>query len=309
MDSEDRKNILIVTLSNIGDVILTTPVIASLRSQFPQAQLTVVVGPKAEGILEGSVQIDRLLIYDKRAGWAHRFKLVRQLRENSYDWVIDLRNSGFPFFVRATRRSSVFRFHRMKQARERHLEILQWMKLSNDFPLAFDFFSKEDEDSLSEKLRKKSRQLSSGWVVMAPGAGSKAKRWKIEGFCEVADRILETSSFYIAVVGDSSEKLLGAKVAEIDSNRVLNLAGEISLRELAALVARAKLVLSNDSAVMHLGYELNRSVVAVFGPTDHEKYGRENKMWKIVRDPAIERIAPQKVFEACSELLNRIPQV
>ena len=309
MDPEARKNILVVTLSNIGDVILTTPVIASLRSRFPAAHLTVVVGPKAAGILEGSSQIDRLLIYDKRAGWAHRFRLVRQLREKSYDWAVDLRNSGLPFFVRANRRSSVFRFHRTRRARDRHLEILQWMKLSDDFPSAFDFHSKEDEDALSEKLRKKDRPLSSPWIVMAPGAGSKAKRWRIEGFCEVADRVLETSSFYIAVVGDSSEKLLGAKLAEIDSNRVLNLTGEISLRELAALVARAKLILSNDSAVMHLGYELNRPVVALFGPTDHEKYGRENKMWKIVRDPAMERISPEKVFETCSELLNRIPQV
>ena len=308
MESQERKNILVVTLSNIGDVILTTPVISSLRSHFPDARFTVLVGSKAAGLLEGSSQIDRLLIYNKWAGWHHRLELVRKLREESYDWVVDLRNSGFPFFVRARRRSPVFRFHQTRRARDRHLEILQMMKLPTESNTGFDFFSDSDEDSLSQKLRKKGAELSLPWVVVSPGAGSEAKRWHIEGFCRVVDHLLETTFFHVAVVGDASEKLLGAKLAEIDSRRVLNLTGEISLRELGALVARAKLVLSNDSAVMHLGYELKRPVVALFGPTDHQKYGRENKIWKIIRDPWMERISPEKVFEACSKLLSEITQ-
>lgn len=309
MATEERKNILVITLSNIGDVILTTPVIASLRSTFPRARMTVVVGPKAEGVLKGSRQIDRLLVYDKEAGWPHKLELVRALREEFYDWVVDLRNSAFPFLVRAERRSPIFRSYRSKSARERHLEILRMMKLSNSGELRFDFFSKEDEISLQAKLRKVGEEGSAPWLVVAAGAGSEAKRWPLEGFCEVVTRLLEISPLRVAAVGDKKEALLGAKLCGVDPERVVSLAGEITLRELAALLDRAKLILTNDSGVMHLGYELYRPVVALFGPTDHEKYGRENEIWRIVREAPpspFQRLSPEKVILACEELLNGV---
>ena len=313
MATEERKSILIITLSNIGDVILTTPVIASLRSIFPREKFTVVVGPKAADLLKGSRLIDRVLVYDKRADLSHKLKLVRELREEFYEWVIDLRNSAFPFLVRANRRSPVFRACRSKGARERHLEILHVTGLQNQIREApsvhFDFSSEKDEISLNQKLRTKGFDLASHWVVVAPGAGSEQKRWKIEGFSEVVGRLVEDSSLRIAAVGDASEMPLCARLSQADADRVINLAGEVSLRELAALVCRAKLVLTNDSAVMHLGYELRRPVVALFGPTDHEKYGRENEIWRIVREPSpsqFQDLSSEKVFLACQGLLNDV---
>lgn len=314
MDESHRKNILVITLSNIGDVVLTTPVIAFLRNKFPDARMSVVTGPKAVSLLEGSRQIDRLLVYDKFAGWQHKVNLAGELRKENYEWVVDLKNSALPFLVHAKQRSPVFRSFQFRSARAQYLEILQKMNLFDEPDFAtylsdFNFYSKSDESSLSEKLRAKGGYPDSSWIIVAPGAGSEAKRWPIESFCGVIDKILETSSFQIAAVGDTSEKLLGVKLAEMDSKRILNLTGEITLRELAAFIARAKLVLSNDSACMHLGYELDRPVAAIFGPTDHRRYGRESKIWRIVREPSIGAVSQEKVFEACSQLLNSISQI
>jgi heptosyltransferase-2 len=320
MVSNTTDHILVITLSNLGDIILTTPVITSLRAQFPNAKLTVVVGPKGERLLKGSPEIDRLLIYNKRAGLGHKLELVRTLREASYDVVVDLRNSLLPFLVCAKRRSPLVRFHREQSARERHLEVLKMMNLSKENGRTFGFFSKEDEARLLETLSEKGVNSSEPWVVVAPGAGSDVKRWPIESFREVAQRLLESTSFGLFVVGDEKEAVLGQKLAELDSKRVVNLAGEISLREVAALVSRAKLVLSNDSAVMHLGYELKRPVVAIFGPTDHERYGRTNEIWRLVREfppcapcrqaqcrferrYCLDDLAAEKVFQACEALL------
>ena len=144
-------------------------------------------------------------------------------------------------------------------------------------------------------------------VVVAPGAGSEAKRWPVENFAEVVKGLAATSSFNFAVVGDSREAPLGEKISGTDPRRAVNLAGELTLRELAALVSEAALVLSNDSACMHLGHELRRPVAAVFGPTDPEKYGRENEIWRIVRNPdsdSLRDLAPEKVYAACRELLD-----
>lgn len=307
MAAQERTSILLVTLSNIGDVILTTPVIASLRSIFPRARLTVVAGPKAAPLLKKSHLIDRLLVYDKRAGLAHKLRLVRALREEFYEWVVDLRNSALPFLVRANYRSPIFRPHCLKGARDRHLEILQRMNLKPNDGVSFDFFSKEEEAALFEKLKVKGFSPSVPCVVVAPGAGSGAKRWPVENFSEVIKGLLETSSFNFAAVGDSEEAPLGEKISGVDPRRVVNLAGTLTLRELAALVSEAALVLSNDSACMHLGYELRRPVVAVFGPTDPEKYGRQNEIWKIVHKapPAsLKDISVDEVYAACRQLLD-----
>lgn len=312
MASEERKNILIVTLSNIGDVVLTTPVISSLRSAFPRARITVVVGPKAQDLLRGSQQIERLLVYDKEAGWSHKLELVRALREEFYHWVVDLRNSAFPFLVRAQRRSPILRSLSSKSARDRHLEILQMMKLAGSPSIRFDFFSRQDEMTLLEKLKGTELESSAASVVVAPGAGSENKRWPIGGFCQVIAELLETSPLPVAAVGDKKEAVLCARLAQVNPGRVVNLAGKITLRELAALVQQAKLVLTNDSAVMHLGYELCRPLVALFGPTDPERYGRKNEIWRVLHEvppSSFENLSPEKVVHACQELLNGVPAI
>jgi heptosyltransferase-2 len=320
--SKERNSILVITLSNIGDVILTTPVIASLRAAFPDSKLTVVVGPKGRSLLEGSPEIDRLLVYDKRAGWSHKGELIRALREVSYEAVIDLRNSALPFLVAARRRSPLIRFHRARTARGRHLEVLKMTGLSGEEARAFTFFSTKEEESLSRKLREKGVDASAPFAVVAPGAGSGLKRWPLEKFSEVVDRLRRDSCLNFLVVGDEDEAFLGGELAKIDSKRVVNVAGELSLKEAAALVSKARLVLTNDSAIMHLGYELKRPVVALFGPTDHEKYGRTSRIWRIVREfppcapcrkaecrfdrrYCLEDLSVEKVFRACKELLNQ----
>ena len=305
----ERKSILVITLSNIGDVILTTPVIRSLRSTFPDGRLTVVVGPKAADLLKGSRQIDRLLIYGKHALFSEKLALVRSLREEFYNYVVDLRNTALPFLVRAERRSPLFRPHRAQSAREYHLEVLQMMKLECRSTGRFDFFSQQEEQSLFEKLKRKGMNAMEG-VVVAPGAGSEAKRWPIQGFAEVVRKILEVTPLTFFVVGDQSEFPLGESLSRIHPARVLNLAGELTLRELAALVSRARLVLTNDSACMHLGYELERPVVAVFGPSDYVRYGRQGPLWRIVRESppsTIQDLSPEKVFHTCESLLNGSP--
>ena len=303
--ASERKSILVVTLSNIGDVILTTPVIAALHSRFPGAKLTVVVGPKAAGILKGSALIDRLLIYDKESSLGEKLKLVRKLREEFYDYVVDLRNSAFPFLVRAWRRSSIFRPHREIAARDYHLEVLKWMKLRPPAFQKFDFFSKKEEESLWQKLRQKGVPETNEMVLLAPGAGSEQKRWCLEGFTEVAQGLFKSHSFSIYTVGDSREVLLGKKLAEIDS-RIINLAGAITLRELGALVSRAKLVVTNDSACMHLAYELERPAVALFGPSNPERYGRKSEIWKILRPDSsmLQDLSSEQVLLACQSLLQ-----
>jgi len=313
-------NLLIITLSNIGDVVMTTPVIMALHEEFSNAKITVVVGPKAKKLLEKSSVIQNIIVYDKKAKFLEKKLFLKKLREQKYDWVVDLRNTAIPFLVSARKRSPLFRkFHQVNK-RESHLEILRMMGLHVQSPSSFDFFNSNDESSILRILQAKGIQDQKGWILVAPGAASERKRWDIENYREVVRDLALKTKRPIFLVGDSNEKSIAEAVKKGMSENIYVLCEETSLSESAALISRSDLVVSNDSAMMHLSFELRRPTVGVFGPTDHMKYGHEGPHFQLVREYPQEKnpnpplgspmnssfygLKPEKVLKACYELLN-----
>ena len=92
-------NILVITLTNIGDVILTTPVIASLKRAYPSARLTLVVGQRAAELFEDEPGFDSVIRYDKRISLREKWSLVQRLRAKRFSLVVDLRRTLYPFLL------------------------------------------------------------------------------------------------------------------------------------------------------------------------------------------------------------------
>ncbi len=103
-------------------------------------------------------------------------------------------------------------------------------------------------------------------VVMAPGTNWPTKQWRSDAFAEVARHFL-SKKFAVALIGSGGEHELCAEVAKLAPGAI-NLAGETTLTELAALIRRGTICVSNDSGPMHMAVALDRPVLAVFGPTD-----------------------------------------
>lgn len=314
------KNLLVVTLSNIGDVILTTSVMTSLKAAYPDAYLTVVVGPKAASVLEGSGIIDEIIIYDKRGGWRHYLDLFFKLRKKNYEVVIDLRNTAIPFLVSAKKRSPLFRKFSTLSMRERHLSIMKASGVEPAPQVQFDFFNDADAKKVQAKLNQKGLGFGEDFVLLAPIAASELKTWPFDKFKELIKKILASFSYSIVLVGDNSSRAQSSALSEI-SPKVINMAGETSLRELAVLIHSAVLLVANDSSVMHFGFEMNRRVVAIYGPTNPERSGRIGKNFRVVREPVpcspcdqpqcrferqscLEDLSADRVFQACQELLS-----
>ncbi len=319
---DSSQNILLITLSNIGDVMMITPVIMALKSRFPQAKLTVMTSPKGEGILSRSRFIDRLVIYDKRASLKQKWEVIQKLRERKYDAVIDLKNSAIPFMVSAKKRSPFVRLFKKKLLRDRHLEILTMTGIDFKEPLpVFDFFNSEDEQILFQKLEAKGVRRENGWIVIAPVAGSGLKTWKLSGFAEVIEKLLAERKEEILLVGGERENPIVEPLTRMNPSRVHNLAGETSLTELAVLLSHCSLLLANDSSALHLGFEIRCPVAGIFGPTREDKAGRVGPEFRMVREPmacapcdqprcrferqaCMEDLKADKVFQVCRELLN-----
>ena len=314
-------NILVVTLSNFGDVILTTPVIMGLSGKYPGAKITVVVGPRARSVLQRSPAIDRVVTYDKKAPLSEKLKFIAELRKVKYDLVVDLRNTAIPFLVSCKRRTPLFRRFTKINMRDRHLEMLSVVERDIPQPPAFQFFNKTDEVVAMRTLEATDIQEKKGWIVVAAGAASERKRWAVEHFTEVVRTLHKRTCKKILLAGTLDERPVAEKIAAALPGAAGVVCGDLILSETAVLVANAALVIANDSAIMHLGFELGTPTVGIFGPTDHGKYGHEGPRFRIAREDAArcsceshklhrsERscfhgLMPEKVTQLSMELLN-----
>jgi ADP-heptose:LPS heptosyltransferase len=314
-------NILVVTLSNFGDVILTTPVIMALSKKYPEARLTVVVGPRARSVLQRSPEIYRVVIYDKKASLGEKLKFMMELRKVKYDRVVDLRNTAIPFLVSCRRRTPLFRKFKKVNMRDRHLEVLSTVEPEiPPFPV-FQFFNQADEIFALRTLEAANIPEKKGWILVAAGAASERKRWPVQYFTEVIRTLHQRTGKRVLLIGTLDERPVAEKIASELPGMVGVVCGDLVLPETAALVANAALVIANDSAIMHLGFELGTPTVGIFGPTDYEKYGHEGRRFRIARGdaercscgshklPRAERtcfhgLKPEKVTSLCMELLG-----
>lgn len=271
-DKSEIKKILVITLSNIGDVILTFPVIDILRDEFPQASLTVLVGPKAEEFFRDNSNIAETISYNKRQSVGKMIALVRNLRQKKFDLVVDLRNTAIPLMIGARYRASLLK-ETILHKKDQHLNRLKSVfhfKNKKRKRFCLDV-KKVDQDFVCNLLPE--RFLKEGFVVVAPGAANHNKRWPYDRMAGLADYIIEKYKKNVVFVGDMEDQRITILIARNMKNDVLDLSGQLNLRQLSFLIEQSLLFIGNDSAPMHLASYLEKPVLAFFGPTDPKFYG------------------------------------
>jgi len=321
IDSSQIRKILVFTLSNIGDAVLNTPVVSALKEHYPESYLCVLISPKSAAIFSGSKMIDEMIIFDKQSSWLQKLKLVHELREKKFDLIVDLRNSALPFFIGAKYRTPYLVDRSASSMRQRHLDQVRFLVSNGSGQNRFDFYSGAEKKSAFQKLKQKLPEAQEkNFIVLAPGAGGSLKRWTISGFSHVMNYFLARGKT-VVLLGWDLERELGAELNRSASKPIVNLIGALTLRESAGLMSEASLVVANDSAVMHLAYELNRPTVSIFGPTDYRKYAQTGENRRMIRldlecSPCglaqcrlerricLDDLPATSVIEACEELLN-----
>ncbi|MDP3730128.1 MAG: glycosyltransferase family 9 protein [Candidatus Omnitrophota bacterium] len=273
IDKTQIKRILVITLSNIGDIILTTPVIRALSKEFPASRIDVMVGPNGRDIFDKDPRIFKLVIYDKHVSIAEKRRLQLKLKKLRYDLVADLRNTVFPLLLAPKYRTNPIQSFpkEITHKRERHLYRLFPFGIRSLSEKSYIHITKEDEDYVDDLIKKNS--LKDPIVVVNPGAKSHLKRWTIEGFAEVCDRLIGECAAGIVFVGIGSDKETVLSVAGKMKNKCHNFVDKTNIRQLASLLKRSSLLITNDSAPMHLGCAVGAKVLAIFGPTNPRKYG------------------------------------
>ena len=274
IDKTQIKRILVITLSNIGDIILTTPVIRALSKEFPGSRIDVMVGPNGKDIFDKDPNVFKLVIYDKHVPIAEKRRLQIKLKKLKYDLVADLRNTVFPLLLAPKYRTSPIQsFPKdIVHKKERHLYKLVPFGMEDLNERSYIYIAKEDEDYADGLI--KTNTVTDPIVIVSPGAKSHLKRWTVEGFAEVCDGLAGECAASIVFVGagpDDKETVMS--VARKMKNRYHDFVDKTNIRQLASLLKRSSLLITNDSAPMHLGCAVGAKVLAIFGPTDPKKYG------------------------------------
>ncbi|MDP2905815.1 MAG: lipopolysaccharide heptosyltransferase II [Candidatus Omnitrophota bacterium] len=299
------NKILFITLSNIGDAIMTLPALDQLVAVYPRARITVITAARPREIFENHPAVNKVIVYDKRSRPRDQIKLCLGLRKENFDMVVDLRNTFLGALIFSRRKIPLFlRIPRnLRHMRDIHLYKTQAAIRSDSFvgtglkPVPTEGYAKDfvgtayyavptgnlalaalgirpqDKEYIERKLKESGITGKDKIVVIAAGARSHIKRWPKERFAELIPLITRDTGARVVLAGDNQDLSIAAFIAGNVKGPVLNLSGATTIMQLAVLLKKASLLVTNDSAVLHLAGYLNTPTVAIFGPTDETRYG------------------------------------
>lgn len=272
-----KIRILIIHTAFIGDIVLSTPLIKKLKDSYPKAELTYLTTPVGASILRNNPHISHIIEYDKRGehkGLVGLWAIGKKLRIEAYNIVITphryFRSSFLTWLTGAPVRrgydnaaGKFFYTEKIHYDKNKHEveKLLSFVKKDEKkryeievFPGTFE---KERADEIFKNINKKI-------VVIAPGSKWFTKRWPTEYFREVIKNLEKREDTVVVVVGGKEERLLNIPLAE----KSIDLRGMTTLLELAEVIKRAAVILTNDSSPIHIASAFpNVRIIAIFGPT------------------------------------------
>ena len=266
------QRILVIGPSNIGDAILASPVIAALHRRYPGAHLSLVVGTRARALFAGDPRVHSLIDADAYGTPAGRLKLAWALWRYQPQVVVDLRHTVYPLLLKPLAAWRYLRQppRRLTHMRERHLWKLRAQASGAADPGAACplVWTPRESAHVDQLWKRWGLDETSPAVLISPGARSHIKRWTAEGFAQMADRLMAEAGVAVIFSGEPDEEPVIEAIRALMRGRAHSAVGLTTVRQLGLLMQRVRLVITNDSASLHLASAAGVQTVAIFGPTD-----------------------------------------
>lgn len=299
----DPRHILFVTLSNIGDAVMTTPVLAALRARYPLARFDIVADARSAALFEHFDALDEIILKHKNARWRDKLAFVRQLRRKRYDLIVDLRTDGLGWLLRARRRLHKVKHH----PPERHSVVRHFMAIE---PLLGHIQPPPAELWIAPAIHARVAAWLQGlpgkrWLALGPGANWEGKIWPATHFAELAQHCAGQFDAVI-FLGSAADSARVADIVRTLSLPCLDLTGKSGLLEAAAVLQRATAFVGNDSGLGHLASAVGTPTLTVFGPGEPLRYHPwgARARWLIAPGNDLARLDVAKVAEHLNALLN-----
>lgn len=292
--------VLFITSNRVGDAVLSTGLLDHLIGQFPAARITIACGPYAADVFARMPNRERTLVLEKRPWNLHWMPLWLWATARRWDLVVDIRGSALAYMVRAKQRA-VMRPRPGDEARPKVTQLARILDLS-PAPLPVAWVSQEDERLAAELL-----PGDQPVVGLGPTANWMPKVWPLERFVALFRAIKngplpDAVPAVFAGPGEWEEGLAAPVLAGLPG--AIDLAGRLSLPEVAACLRRCALFVGNDSGLMHLAAAAGVPTLGLFGPTPMAQYAPVGMRAAAVRGgPRMEELSVEAVVTAAERLL------
>jgi len=327
--------ILLIRFARLGDVILLVPTIRALRGEIPDAHIAVLVGHRCAPILEMCsavnevIAVDRIAMRDgnKLVALKDIFKLAERIRKARFDLVLDLH--GFretnilSWYSRAAWRLGLKRAHagylpfcfnldpviedKTKHVSEVFLSLLTPLGILREPEDIQLDLSPSDLARADDFLRRHQVTPDAFLLGFNVGAGSIGRVWPKDKFAELAEKLIVQFKATVILFSGPQDGDFSKQVADLvrTSARPL-VADKLSLRELAAVICRCRLLVSNDTGPMHLGPAVGVSTLGLFSLGYPENYGPLGRLSRYVKRQPIESMGVDEVYGNVVEMLDDV---
>ncbi len=306
--------VLIIKPSSLGDIVHALRVACLIKEQINSLQIHWVIKSGLEGIIRASGIVDKYFLFYRGAGGVKFLKLGLSLRRENYDLVLDMQGllrsaclailaNGKNCYGRPDGRECSTLFYKTvntptekdPHAIERLLPFVEVFNIQKDKNLYLEFHKSRPPHFLKEKLNYKNFR-----ILLFPESRRAEKCWPF--FKELSVLIQDEGIGDVLVSGTRKDDQF---------NHTVDLRGELLLESIPALIRNVSIVISNDSAPLHIASAMNIPAIGIFGPTDPRKYGPYPKGLRnvdTVFSEIISEIEPRHVFEKMLLMLREIEE-
>ena len=275
------KKILIIRMSSIGDIVLATSFLESVKIKYPDSKIDFLIKKEFASILEHHPMIDNLIIFDKSKGLKGLWKLGKSLSRKSYYKVFDIHNvfrSKFLsyFFKRVNffqiskprlKRFLLFYF-RLNFFKKDFSHIKMYHSLlgiNENFPRTSLYVSEGEKSSAKNFLQ--NHNITDEFICIVPGAAWEQKQLPVDKYDQLIEDLLNKFNLKILILGSKNDTICD-KIAVKDG--VINLKNQTSLRMALSILSLAKHSFGSDTGLIHASEALNTPVSMILGPTSSE---------------------------------------
>ena len=297
--THQKKNILIVLIAGIGDLILASRSIRSLRNGHPDAQTCLLTTTEAAHLAQYYPYLDDVWTFpvrELRKTKRNIFEvltLIQRLREIDFDIVVNLyrasswsgalkmgalfsalrgqqkvghEHKGFGFFLDTKAPAKTFQNRHVVDAMAEIAKLAGGVPDQKGIEVFWDNSREKEWDYLFEEKNKPT-------IGINPGADTPNKRWRPENYALVADGLIGRFDGSIILLGGPGEEGLASEIQKNMTQNAINLSGKLTLNDLVVITNRLDLLVTNDSGPMHIAAALETPQVAIFGPENHLGFG------------------------------------
>lgn len=294
MQTQDFKNILVINLGGIGDLLLSTPALCALKNSYPNARITLLVIPRAAGLAGDLPYIDQTYCFKPYFGLnalREDLRALLILRKKGFDLAINMRTlvskiSALKIKILLEIINPKVKAGRDTEGRGGFFDIkIPETDKGDKYEMEYDIdtvkalgaqefnrnltfdIDKGDEEKILSILRRESINESDILIGVNP-AGMPSRRWPVENFASAIGRISKEIACKFIITGAVNESSLAKRIIGLSNKDadIIDLTGQLSLKELGALIKRYNCFISNDTGPMHIAAILNTPQVAIFGP-------------------------------------------